>query len=85
MRWIALAAVFCFSLPALAQTNAAEPEAEVPIERHDMGAIDIYGVNTKPAGMVFQGKRRPVFLPLLQLKRNFLPRTLSTAHATALR
>ena len=46
---------------------------------------DITGFVVKPSGMIFQGKRRPVFKPLNELKRNFLPRTIKTAHDTALR
>ncbi len=84
MRWIALAAIVCFSLPALAQTDGAPPTKPL-IETHIMGTIDITGFVVKPSGMIFQGKRRPVFKPLNELKRNFLPRTIKTAHDTALR
>jgi hypothetical protein len=55
MRWIALAAVVSFSLPALAQTD--ESPAKPAVEDIDFGEMYIHGDTSKPKGLMFQGRR----------------------------
>lgn len=83
MRWIALAAIVCFSLPAFAQTDV--PDDKDRIQFIDLTTMYLDGQRTKAQGMFFEAKQRPVFKSLVDLKRDFLPRMVATRSDLALR
>jgi len=81
---LALFALFALLVsPAVAQPSASTPQT--PIKFIDMGAIDIRGTHTRPKGINYTAKQRPVFHPLHDLKRDFLARLPRTAKDVALR